>query len=201
MDIFISVFIIGFGLNSFTQRDQQVRIALLGAYLAKFQIEKLMESLLQGYLRALGEPDAQRRAAIWSMLEPAETELCNQFNAFVLSFSKVPEPQARISKLPFALPYITKWLPGYSFDARKALSLHAHAITQAASPQPGQSHKDKAFTLMAELFLMQHTCHWFCRSRMVASARLLSQHKSPYPQVLRSVASSTREAYRALVGV
>jgi len=201
MDIFVTVFIIGFALNVFTQRDQKVRISLLGSYLAKLQIEKLMENLLQGYLRALGEADPQRKAAIWGMLEPAETELCNQFNAFVLSFAKVPEPQARISKLPFALPYITTWLPGYTFDARKALSLHAHAITQAASMRPGQSQKDKAFTLMAELFLMQHTCHWFCRSRMVASARLMAQHKSPYPQVLRSVASPTREAYRALVGV
>jgi hypothetical protein len=200
MDIFISVFIIGFGLNSFTQRDQQVRIVLLGTYLAKYQIEKLMENLIQGYLRALGETDPQRQAAIWSMLEPAETELCNQFNAFALAFSKVTEPQARISKLPFALPYTAKWLPGYTFDARKALSLHAHAITQAASQRPGQSNKDKAFTLMAELFLMQHTCHWFCRSRMVASARLMAQHKSPYAQVLASVAPSTREAYRALVG-
>jgi hypothetical protein len=201
MDIFVSVFIIGFVLNSFTTRDQQVRISLLGTYLAKFQIEKLMENLLQGYLRALGETDPQRQASLWRMLEPAETELCKQFNAFVLSFAKVPEPQARISKLPFALPYIAKWLPIYTFDARKALSLHAHAITQASNLSPGQSQKDKAFTLMAELFLMQHTCHWFCRSRMVASARLIAQHKSPYAQVLRSVAPSTREAYRAVAGV
>lgn len=201
MDIFISVFLIGFVLNSFSTREQRVRISLLGTYLAKYKIEKLMESLIQGYLRALDEPDPQRRASMWALLEPAETELCNQFNAFVLSFSKVPEPEARISKLPFALPYITKWLPAYTFDARKLLSLHAHAITQAISERPGQSQKDKAFNLMAELFLMQHTCHWFCRSRMVASARLITQHKSPYPQVLRSVAPSTRAAYRALVDV
>ena len=68
------------------------------------------------------------------------------------------------------------------------------------SLRPGQSQKDKAFIVMAELFLMQHTCHWFCRSRMVASARLMAQHKSPYAQVLRSVAPATREAYRAVVG-
>lgn len=201
MDIFVSVFIIGFVLNSFTTREQQGRIGLLGSYLAKFQIEKLMENLLQGYMRALGETDPQRQASLWRTLEGAETELSNQFNAFVLSFSKVPEAQARISKLPFALPYATKWLAVFSFDARKVLAVHAHAITQAVSLRPGQSQKDKAFIVMAELFLMQHTCHWFCRSRMVASARLMAQHKSPYAQVLRSVAPSTREAYRAVVGV
>ena len=61
MDIFISVFIIGWGLHSFTQRDQQVRIALLGTFLARYQIEKLMENLIQGYLRALGETDKEPR--------------------------------------------------------------------------------------------------------------------------------------------
>jgi hypothetical protein len=199
MDIFICVFIIGFGLNSFTQRDQKVRIALLGTYLAKYQIEKLMENLIQGYLRALGESDPQRQATIWAMLEPAEIELRDQFKAFALSFSRLDEPQTRISKLFFALPYTTQWLPGYSFDARKALSIHAQAIADATQPRPGQSHRDRAFTLMAELFLMQHTCHWFCRSKLVASARLIARHKSPYAQVLRSVAGPTRQAYNALV--
>ncbi len=200
MDIFISVFIIGWGLNSFTQRDQQVRIALLGTYLAKFKIEKLMENLIQGYLRALGETDPERQEDIWNMLKTAETELREQFNAFVLSFSKVTEPQARVSRLPFALPYTAKWLPGFTFDARKALSIHAHAIAQAATPRDGRTRKEQAFTMMAELFLMQHTCHWYCRSKMVASARLMAQHKSPYAQVLASVEPSTRKAYCAVVG-
>jgi len=83
---------------------------------------------------------------------------------------------------------------------RKLLSVHAHAIAQAASNRLGQEPKGKAFTLMAELFLMQHSCHWFCRSKMVASARLLARHKSPYVQVLASVAPPTRQAYCALVG-
>ena len=103
MDIFISVFIIGWGLHSFTQRDQKVRIALLGTFLARYPIEKLMESLIQGYLRALGETDKERQDAIWSTLKTAENDLVVQFNAFALGFSKVAEPQARISKLPFGM--------------------------------------------------------------------------------------------------
>lgn len=200
MEIFIAVFIIGFGLNAFTQRDQRVRIALLGTYLAKYQIEKLMENLIQGYLRALGETDPERQASIWSNLRTSETELCSQFNAFVLSFAKVTEPEGRISKLPIALPYAARWWPGYTFDARKALSIHAKAITQAATERVDQTRKQQAFTMMAELFLMQHTCHWYCRSRLVASARLVAQHKSPYAQVLDSVAPQTRQAYCAVVG-
>lgn len=200
MEIFIAIFIVGFGLNAFIQRDQRVRITLLGTYLAQYQIEKLMENLIQGYLRALGETDPERQASIWSNLRTSETELCSQFNAFVLSFAKVSEPEGRVSTLPFALPYATRWWPGMTFDARKVLSIHAKALTQAATERDDQSRKQQAFTMMAELFLMQHTCHWYCRSRLVASARLMAQHKSPYAQVLDSVAPQTRQAYCAVVG-
>jgi hypothetical protein len=53
--------------------------------------------------------------------------------------------------------------------------------------------------LSAELYLMQHTCHWFCKSRTVASARLLARHKTSYQQVLESVSPQTRQAYEALL--
>lgn len=34
---------------------------------------------------------------------------------------------------------------------------------------------------------MQHTCHWYCRSKTVASARMLARHKTAYVQLLASV--------------
>jgi hypothetical protein len=57
-----------------------------------------------------------------------------------------------------------------------------------------------AFTISAELFLMQHTCHWFCKSKTVASARVLARHKTTYEQLVAAVAPDTRAAYCALVG-
>ena len=39
---------------------------------------------------------------------------------------------------------------------------------------------------------MQHTCHWFCNSKTVASARLLARHQTTYEQVLASVTPETR---------
>ena len=83
---------------------------------------------------------------------------------------------------------------------RKALSMHAHAISSAVANRANQSQKDKAYTLSAELFLMQHTCHWFCRSKAVASARLLARHKTSYAQVLAAVAPQTRHDYGRLIG-
>jgi hypothetical protein len=46
---------------------------------------------------------------------------------------------------------------------------------------------------------MQHTCHWFCKSKTIASARMLVRHKTPYEMVLQSVSPETRRAYDALV--
>lgn len=182
-------------------REQRQRIALLGQHLAHFQIEQLTQQLVQGWMRALAEADTQRQASIWSMLAGAETQLCDQVSALALDFSKVPEPQARLSRLPLALPAVTRWWPAVCIDVRKLLSLHAHALLQAAQGAPDLPPKRKAFIFMAEVFLFQHSCHWFCRSKWVASMRLLARHQTSYAQVLASVAPSTRQAYQNLTGV
>ncbi|MEO8119873.1 MAG: hypothetical protein ABI606_11190, partial [Rhodoferax sp.] len=156
--------------------------------------------LTAGYLRTLGESDPVRREQIWNLLTTAEMELCEQFNRFVAEFSKVEEVEVRVSKFPIAFPYADKLFPNATFDLRKALSIHAHGINSAAKNCLTQTPKNKAFTLTAELFLMQHTCHWFCRSKTVASARMLTRHKTSYAQLLESVAPDTRRAYCTLIG-
>ncbi|MBA3058518.1 MAG: hypothetical protein KJ614_06115 [Gammaproteobacteria bacterium] len=200
MELLILFVLLAFGAYLAKSREQGRRIALLGSYLGKYQIEKLMENLTDGYLRALSEPDPERQAQIWHMLDAAELTLCEQFNRFVAEFSSVDGAQTRVSRLPLALPWIAQFFPASSFDLRQALRIHAQGIEQAAQNSRQRTPKDKAFTLSAELFLMQHTCHWFCRSKMVASARMLMRHKTPYVQLLASVAPETRQAYGALVG-
>jgi len=199
METLIVVLMALVGMRLLAMREQRVRIALLGEHLARYQIEQLMESVVQGSLRALGESEPDRQASIWSMLQATQTELAEQVGALALAFSKVAEPDARISKLPLALPFVTRWWPGVCVDARKLISLHAHALRDAAQGAPEVSPKSRAFTFMAELFLFQHTCHWFCRSQVVACTRLLARHQTAYTQVLASVAVSTRHAYRALL--
>lgn len=200
MDILVFFTLLAIGVHVLKTREQAQRIALLGAYLGKFQIEKLMQDVLGGYQRALGEADEQRQTQVWRHLETTEHTLSEQFNRFVLEFAKVPEPQARLSRLPLALPFVTRYVPSSTLDLRKLLSLHAHGISQTVQSDPVQSAKRRAFTLSAELMLMQHSCHWFCRSKMVASARLLARHQTAYAQVLDAVAPSTRQAYLQLTG-
>jgi hypothetical protein len=200
MDTLVLFVLLAVGVHVLKRREQAQRIALLGSYLGKFQIEKLMQDVLGGYQRALGETDEQRQAQVWRHLETAEQTLSEQFNRFVLEVAKVPEPQARLSRLPVALPFVTQYVPASTLDLRKLLSLHAHGISQAVLNNPPQTPKRKAFTLSAELMLMQHSCHWFCRSKVVASARLLARHQTAYAQVLEAVTPATRQAYLQLTG-
>ncbi|APW38861.1 hypothetical protein RD110_17960 [Rhodoferax koreense] len=200
MEIFILVALIAFGVYLLKSREQRQRIALLGSHLSRFQIEKLMETLTQGYLRALGENDAERREQIWRLLRSNEVQLSEQFNRFAAEFAQVPAEEARVSRLPVAVPYANVLLPHATFDLRKAFAIHAQGIAAAADETAGRSNRDKAFTMSAELFLMQHTCHWFCKSKAVASARMLARHQTAYGQLVASVAPATRRAYTALVG-
>ena len=200
MDILILAILAATGLWLLRSGWQRGRIALLGGFLGKYQIEKGMESLTAGYLRALGETDPERREQIWHLLGSTEEKLCEQFASFAADFSKVDAVQARVSTLALAIPYADKLFPAATFDLRKLLVIHAQGITRAAADSPYQNAKSRAFTLSAELFLMQHSCHWFCKSKTVASARLLVRHKTPYAQLLASVAPETARAYLAVVG-
>ncbi len=202
MDFLALTALLVLGAYIFKTREQQRRIALLGAALGKYQIEQLMENLTEGYLRWLGEDDATRRDQIWRLLADTEQSLAAQFKRFAADFAReVAAPQAQVSKLPFALPFAQPLLPGARlFDARAAFAIHARGIEDSASNAQQLAPKAKAYMMTAELYLMQHTCHWFCRSRAVASARLLARHKSSYAQVLDAVSAQTRRDYLALTG-
>ena len=199
MEIFTLLLLMAVGLYTLKSKDQKRRIGLLGKYLGKQQIEKMMETLTSGYNRALSEPDASRQAQILSLQNTTELALSEQFNRFVAEFSGVEALDARVSKIGFAVPYADKIFPGTTFDLRKALAIHAQGIALAVSNPLGLSPKNRAFHISAELFLMQHTCHWFCRSKTVASARLLARHKTSYAQLVGAVLPETREAYSALI--
>ncbi|MGJ7527193.1 hypothetical protein [Variovorax sp. GB1P17] len=199
MEILTLVALIAAGAYILKSRDQRQRIALLGTHLGRYQIEKLMESLTSGYLRCLGEDDPERRQQIWSLLDSTEEKLSAQFDSFAGEFARTPEADTRVSKLPVAIPFATKLFPAAAFDLRQALAIHARGIAGVMKNEANRSAKSKAFTMSAELFLMQHTCHWYCKSKTVASARMLTRHQTSYEQLLDAVSPETREAYLALI--
>ena len=159
-----------------------------------------METLTEGYLRCLGEDDAARRQQFWSLLDSTEEKLSAPFDSFAAEFARVDAAEARVSKLPLAGPFAHKLFPAATFDFRQALAIHARGIAEVMRNESGRTPKAKAFTMSAELFLMQHSCHWFCKSKTVASARMLARHKTSYEQLLDAVSPETRKAYGALTG-
>lgn len=200
MDFFLLLALAATGAYMLNTQQQRRRIVLLAQHLQPYQIERLMETLTQGYLRAMGEQDAERRQQVLDLLSSSEAQLCEQFDRFVADFKRVPEPLARVSRLPLGLPFAAQLFPGTAFDMREALELHGRGMARAARNEAGLSPRDKAFVMTAELLLMQHTCHWFCKSKTVASARMLARHKTPHAQLVASVSPETRAAYLALTG-
>jgi hypothetical protein len=190
MDFFVTAFLLGLVVWSLKSRAERRRIALLAQQLQPYDIEKLMQQISEGYVRALGENDVQRRLSIWQVLEPAERKLAEQLGQMALDFGQWPAAQTRIIALP--LPWLFEKLA-------ELLQLHARAIAQAVQASD-RSPSARAYAILAEVLLMQHSCHWFCKSRAVASARLLARHQSSHHKVLESVAPATRAAYEGLTG-
>jgi hypothetical protein len=199
MDLILMAILIASGTYMLNAKEQRKRITLLGMHLSHYQIEKLMEALTEGYMRALSEGSPERRDQVWSLLTTTEHQLAEQFSRFANDFAKVSEEDARISRLPIALPFAEKLLPAATFDMRKALVIHAKGIAQVVQNSAHLSSKDRAFMMTAELFLMQHTCHWYCKSKTIASARMMARHQTPHEQLVKSVSEPTRRAYLALV--
>jgi len=199
MDALILVMLVVSGVWLLRAGEQRRRIALLGSFLGKYQIEALMETLTQGYLRALGEDDPERREQILNMLDAAERSVAQQFGSFAVEFSRLDEAQTRVSQLGVALPFADRLFPKATFDVREAFRIHARGLADAAGNDLNRSPRDKAYTMSAELLLMQHTCHWFCRSLATASARTLMRHQTPHAQLVASVAPATRRDYEALL--
>ena len=178
-------------------RQQQHRIALLASFLARHSIEKNMETVTQGYLRALGEADPVRQEQVWGVLRQSEQELCSQVERLARDFASTDTALARVSLFPMWMPFAARLFP--SFDLRDALAIHARGIRRAIELGPATPARERAFAISAEVFLLQHTCHWFCRTKLVASARMLARHQTSYEQLVASVLPRTRSEYLALV--
>jgi hypothetical protein len=197
---FILTFALGLALCWVIKaRQQRQRIAFLARFLSRYSIEKNIETVTQGYLRALGEEDPGRREQVWNLLRVSEQELCRQMTQLAADFATADGASTRVSKLPLWLPFASSLAA--SFDMREALRVHARGICRAIEGDTAASARDRAFAISAELFLMQHTCHWFCRSKLVASARMLSRHQTSYDQLVTSVLPQTRSEYLGMVSL
>lgn len=201
---FVIVALMAAALGAFLRtRQQRRRLALLASFLRPYQIEQLMEQLMNGYLHAVGEPLSQRQEPLWERLAELERRLSDQFSRFAADIQRADADSMRVSRLRWLAPHVGQWLPLAGFDMRALLQVHARGIAACVghpAQEPAAARKQRAYTMSAELLLMQHSCHWYCRSHAMASARLMARHHTPLSQVLASVSPATRRAYAGLTG-
>lgn len=199
MDWILGWMAVGVGVYALKNMEQRQRIVWLATLLRPYRLEALMEQLTTGYLRALDESDPERSEPIWRNLISVEQQLSDQLTRLSSGVASADAVQARVSRWPLNIPFATRLLPGLTFDLRQLLAIHARGFAEVVRNKAGLARKQQAHMLSAELFLFQHSCHWYCRSRTIASARLLARHRTSHEQVLAAVSPSTRQAYVALV--
>jgi len=175
---------------------QRARIALLGNHLATLQIEKHMETLTQGYIRAINEDSDTRQLQVLETYAQAERVVAAQVQSLADRMRNESEEATKMTTLPFCLPHAERLLPDTMLrDFRALLQIHADGLRHVVDNEERQDAKTRAYCLMAELYLLQHSCHWFCKSRTVADARLMMRHQVNHQKVLESVSSVTRLPY------
>lgn len=196
MDTVLLILLAAIALHFVRARYQRARIVLLGRHLSSFQLERHMETLTEGYTRAIREQDPVRQLQVLEMFAQTERAVAAQMQSLADLLQKEPAESTRMGTLPFCLPYAERFLPSVTRDFRDLLQLHAAGMRHVVENEEGLDPRSRAFHLSAELYLFQHSCHWFCKSRTVADARLQMRHKVTHQKVLESVSPQTRTAYQ-----
>ncbi|MGG4604592.1 hypothetical protein ACLPHM_07350 [Paenalcaligenes sp. Me131] len=175
---------------------QRTHIALLGRHLSNLQLERHMETLTQGYTRAIKETDEMRQLQVLETYAQTERAVAAQIQTLATSIQKESQEATSVGTLPMCVPYAERFLPMITRDFRELLAIHAVGLRYVVDNEEGLDAKGRAFHLSAELYLFQHSCHWFCKSKAVADARLAVRHQVTHQKVLESVSSVTRAAYQ-----
>ncbi|RTZ45831.1 hypothetical protein EKL30_05495 [Candidimonas sp. SYP-B2681] len=200
MDIVLSVFVVAVIWRILCVQYQRGRIALLGSHLSGLQLERHMETLTQGYTRAISADTESRQLQVLETFAQTEHAVAAQVRTLADSMQKEGEQAAGMGVLRACVPHIERFRPALTRDLRRLLQIHADGLRHVVDNEKNLEPKDRAFCLLAELYLFQHSCHWYCKSRGVADARLMLRHKVDYQKVLDSVSDVTRPAYLKWLG-
>lgn len=195
MDTAVILFLIILGLQVARVRYQRTRIALLGGHLARLQLERHMETLTEGYTRAIHEEAEARQRQVLDMFTQTELAAASQVESLAKSMQDESQKATSMSTLALCVPYAEHFMSAPMRDFRELLHIHAKGLRYVVDNEEGWDPKSRAYHLSAELYLFQHSCHWFCKSRIVADARLQKRHQATHQKVLDSVSTVTRSAY------
>ena len=195
MNIVFIILVVFVAWQLLRSRYQRAHIALLGKHLANFQLERHMETLTQGYTRAIHEDSESRQLQVLETYSQTERIVASQAQSLANAIQKEDAQDTAMGVRAFCVPYLERILPGWARDFRALLQVHANGLRHVVDNTEGWDLKTRAFHLSAELYLFQHSCHWYCKSRAVADARLMLRHQVDHRKVLDSVSELTRTAY------
>lgn len=196
MDITATLFAVVVAWWVLRARYQREHISLLGSHLSNLQLERHMETLTEGYTRAIREESESRQLQVLENFTQTEQAVAAQARSLADAMQKEDALATSMGALSFCVPYIERISAGLTRDFRKLLHIHAAGLRHMVDNDDGLDAKTRAFHLSAELYLFQHSCHWFCKSRAVADARLVMRHQVNHQKVLDSVSAKTRSAYQ-----
>lgn len=195
MDIALTLLMVFVAWQALRVHYQRTHIALLGRHLATLQLERHMETLTQGYTRAIHEEDKARQLQVLETYAQTERAVAAQVQSLADAIQEESALATSMGTLPFCLPYAERFLPTLTRDLRKLLYIHAAGLRHVVDNEGDWDPINRAYHLSAELYLFQHSCHWFCKSRAVADARLALRHQVQHQKVLESVSAVTNAAY------
>src|SRR5690606_12144003 len=152
-------------------RYQRTHIAVLGQHLAGLQLERHMETLTQGYSRAIHEDSDTRQLQVLETFAPTERAVAAQAQSLAEAMPKERPQAPGAGARCFCVPEVQRFLPAATRDFRQLLHLHAAGLRHVVANAAGRDAKSRAYHLSAGLYLLQRSCHWFCKSRIVADAR------------------------------
>lgn len=195
MNTLLILVLVALGLQIVRVRYQRAHIALLGHHLSNLQLERHMETLTEGYSRAIKESDPSRQLQVLELFSQTEQAVATQVQALADAMQKEEARATSMGILAFCLPYAEQFMPSATRDFRRLLHIHAQGLRYVVENDANWDEKTRAYHLSAELYLLQHSCHWFCKSRTIADARLMMRHQVQHQKVLESVSDMTRRAY------
>ena len=159
MDFFFLAFFATIGVYAAKTAEQRQRIALLSSHLQKFQLEKHMEQLIDGYLRALGENDPQRSAPIWSNLESIEAAVREELTRLADDLHGVWGERTRVSRWPVAVPFANRLFPASTFDLRTLLKVHARGFDTTLRNGEQLVRRDQLLLKVQHAFVVARHCN------------------------------------------
>lgn len=149
------------GLRVLALRDTRERIALLASHLQRHRIEPRMGQLIDGYLRAAGEPDPERAQSAWQNLAEVEQALAGELAQLATDLQGVWGERMRVCRWPVAVPHATRFFPHAGFDFRALVQIHAQGFATVLRndealppPRPRLSCHRRAVAVPAQLPLV-----------------------------------------------